>query len=266
MQMTVNGLVVRSRRTGDHDRLIYLLTEERGRVPVMVKGSTKENKAAVTQLFTYGNFELYAKKEGDLTWFRNAIMQDQAFAVTGDLPGLALSNYLCDLSCELIPEWNASPESAELLRMLRNALYVLAHKQKPLPLVKAVFELRAAALLGYQPDLTGCCECGNGYPEAAYLDIMNGCLICADCQTKRNRSTHVHALEELGERRIICPLTPSVLAALRYALAAPERKIFSFALTDQEEERDFARTAETYLLNQIEQDFVTLQFYHSVVD
>jgi hypothetical protein len=55
-----------------------------------------------------------------------------------------------------------------------------------------------------------------------------------------------------------------VLAAMRYALTAPDKKLFSFSLKDPEEERSFERAAETYLLNQLERDFDTLHFYRSV--
>ena len=59
-------------------------------------------------------------------------------------------------------------------------------------------------------------------------------------------------------------MTASTLAAVRYALTAPDKKIFSFALADREEEMLFSRLAETYLLNQLEHGFDTLQFYRSV--
>jgi DNA repair protein RecO (recombination protein O) len=169
---------------------------------------------------------------------------------------------------DLTPEEAAEEETSLLLKMLLNSLYVLDNGQKPATLVKAVFEFRSAALMGYCPDLSGCALCGEVYPENAYFDIMNGCLICADCQTKRNRLSGrlTEITEELGERRIICPLSSSVLAAVRYALAAPDAKIFSFSLLDREAEDSFEKVAETYLLNHLERDFETLRFYRTVAE
>ena len=134
-------------------------------------------------------------------------------------------------------------------------------------LIKGVFELRAAAMTGYMPDVSRCTVCGASYPDNAYFDIMNGCMICADCQTSLNRQRSGFAspeVSDLGERRIICPMTASTLAAVRYAVTAPHKKIFSFALTDKEEEMLFSRLAETYLLHHLERGFETLDFYHSV--
>jgi len=114
------------------------------------------------------------------------------------------------------------------------------------------------------PSLEGCSVCGASHPEQSYFDIMNGGIICADCQTAFNRQRSELDAAELGERRIICPMTASTLAAVRYAVSAPAKKIFSFVLADKEEEMFFSRVAETYLLHQLERGFDTLDFYHSI--
>ncbi len=270
MLITVNGLITRVYHSGNNDRILHILTKEQGRLSVMVKGSAsrkRDDTAAATQLFTYGNFELYRGRTGDLYWLRNCTALQYFFGVTSDLTAMALSTYLCDVATEVSAEEDAGMETDDLLRMLLNTLYVLNERSKPAPLVKAVFELRLAAMIGFQPDLTACARCGEGYPDHAYLDIMNGRLVCADCQTELNRRRPPPDLErELGERRIVCPITGSTLAALRYALSAPDRKIFSFNLQDPEELRSFSHVAETYLLNQLEQDFDTLKFYRSVAE
>ena len=269
MLITVNGLVTRSYASGDHDRVIHIMTEDRGRLAVMVKGGNSKrggHSAACTQLFTYGNYELYCGGSGDLYWFRGGSVLTSFYDLTASLPRMSLAAYLCDLATEFTEHDGEVFETAALLRMLLNSLYVLDKGEKSPAIVKGVFELRAAAMMGYQPNLVGCAFCGQGYPDEAYFDIMNGRIICADCQSKRNRlAGKLEAAEqELGERSIICPLSASVLAAIRYALTAPDRKIFSFTLADREEEHAFDRAAETFLLNHLERDFDTLRFYRSV--
>ena len=270
MLITVNGLVIRSYPHGDHDRVIHLLTEDRGRLAVMVKGGNSKQSgsaSACTQMFTYGNFELYRGRGGDLYWYRSGSVLTSFYLLAGDLPRMSLAAYLCDVASDLTAEEGDVEETDILLRMLLNSLYALERKQHTPAVIKGVFELRAAALMGYCPNLIGCADCGEGFPDQAYFDIMNGQFVCADCQTKRNRlagreTEQIH--QELGERRIICPVSASVLAAMRYALSAPERRLFSFTLKDREEELGFDRAAETFLLNHLERDFDTLHFYRSV--
>jgi DNA repair protein RecO (recombination protein O) len=270
MLITTNGLVIRSYPSGNSDRVIHILTEDRGRLSVMVKGGSSKKAGAAdpcTQLFTYANFELYLGKGGDLYWFRGGSVLRSFYDLTTDLTHMALAAYLCDVADDFTPEETAEEETALLLKMLLNSLYVLDNGQKPPTLVKAVFELRSAALMGYCPDLSGCSLCGEANPENAYLDVMNGCLICADCQTKRNRMGGMERIVQATEaRNIVCPVSASVLAALRYILTAPDKKIFSFSMKDSEEERSLERATETFLLNQLERDFDTLQFYRSVAD
>ncbi len=271
MLITVNGLVTRSYPSGDHDRVVHIITEDRGRLAVMVKGGNSKRgspTAACTQLFTYGNYELYSGNNGDIYWYRGGSVLSSFYNLSASLPRMALAAYLCDVASELTDKDAGGEETADLLRMLLNSLYTLDRGSKSPAIVKGVFELRAAAMMGYRPNLVGCAFCGNGYPDECYFDIMNGRIICADCQTKRNRLAGriQETMAELGERMVICPMSASVLAAARYALTAPDQKIFSFSLSDKEEEHAFGRAAETFLLNQLERDFETLHFYRSVAE
>lgn len=269
MLITVNGLVTRSYPSGDHDRIIHLLTEDHGRLSVMVKGGSSKQareNAACTQMFTFGNFELYRGKGGDLYWMRGGSVLKAFYDLSGDLARVALATYLCDLAADLTLEDCDEEESGILLRMLLNSLHVIFSGTKPLPIVKSVFELRALSLMGYRPDLTACDLCKQVYPENAYLEVLNGRLICADCQTDLNRQFGKEAQREdsgVGRRPVV-PISSSVLAALRYIVSAPDKKIFSFALKDAEEEHRLERAVETFLINQLEKEYDTLRFYRSV--
>ena len=271
MLITVNGLVTRAYASGDHDRIIHLLTEDHGRLSVMVKGGSskqaKEN-AACAQLFTYGNFELYRGRGGDLYWLRGGSVLKAFYELSGDLTRVALATYLCDLASDLTLEECDEEESGILLRLLLNSLYVIFSETKPLPIVKSVFELRAISLMGYRPDLSACDICKQVYPESAYLEVLNGRLVCADCQAELNRRFGREAEREdsgVGRRPVV-PVSSSVLAALRYILAAPDKKIFSFTMKDAEEERGLERAVETFLIHQLEKEYDTLRFYRSVAD
>ena len=271
MLITADGLVIRSYPAGDNGIMLHILTPDRGRISVMAKGVHSKGKtggqlASITQLFTYANYELYRK--GDMYWLRSGSVLNAFYNLSEDITRMSLATYLCSVADELSDE---GEEASALLRMLLNSLYALDRGQKSHRIIKGVFELRAAAMSGYAPNLMGCDICGEGYPENCYFDIMNGRLVCADCQTKLNRARNpfineksLDSGDEDGTRNIITPLSSSALAAMRYALAAPDEKIFSFNLKSDEDEIYFARAAETYILNQLERSFDALDFYHSV--
>ncbi len=266
MLITTDGLVTRSYTTGEGDRILHLVTPTMGRISVMVKGNRKNGSrfAAISQPFTWGNYELYHK--GEMYWLRGGSVLTPFYEISSSLSAMALGSYLCDLTTELTDE---GEEAETLLRMLLNALYALMKGGFSHTVIKGAFELRAMAVSGYMPDLESCGVCGVENPDVCYMDIMNGSLLCADCQTSFNRQRVVSdetGGELLRERRIICPMTASTLAAMRYVLSAPDKKIFSFRLADAEEKHAFARVAETYVTNHLERSFDTLTFYHSVKD
>lgn len=284
---STDGLVIRRFPVGEADQMIYLLTPTRGRLSVRVRHgqSGRTRLDSVSQLFTYGNFEI--SKSKDFYWLRAGSVEHSFYELTSDIERVALGTYLCEVASAVSGEGEmtvfecpdqsadeyeldeAAESGGELLRMLLNSLYALGVGKTPRRLIKGVFELRAAAMSGYRPSMISCVQCGEGYPELCYLDVMNGCILCADCKTKLNRlGGRIVDLqkEELGERSILVPLSSSTLAAVRYALSAPEKKLFSFALKTDEEEIAFSKAAETYLLNHLEHGFDSLDFYHSIAD
>ena len=118
---------------------------------------------------------------------------------------------------------------------------------EPPQLVKAATELRLAALAGYLPELSGCCVCGN--PEPDRFSIADGTLECASCRASDG---------------VRMPLSAASLAAMRYIVSCPDKKLFSFALTGAAE-KELCDAAESYLLTQLERSFYTLDFYKSLL-
>ena len=138
--------------------------------------------------------------------------------------------------------------SPELQSLLLNSLYALSKLELPERQVKSVFELRAACLSGYTPDLFGCHVCGNQNPVR--FDLSAGHLECIGCRD----------LESSGIRM---PVTGAVLEAMRYISLCDPKKLFSFRVGEQTLKQLDALT-EAYLATQLERGFSTLDFYKSL--
>ncbi|MDQ0876910.1 DNA repair protein RecO [Paenibacillus sp. V4I3] len=67
MLRSVQGIVLRSMDYGEGNKIISLFTPELGKVGVMARGAkkVKSRHAAVTQLFTYGDFVFFTTKGSD---------------------------------------------------------------------------------------------------------------------------------------------------------------------------------------------------------
>ena len=257
---SIDGVVVRVRDTGDHDRYLSILTAEKGRISMLAKGSRslKGGQTAVSQLYTYGNFEYY--KRGDLYILKGGSPMQSFYALSADLDRLNLAAYLCEAVTEVTDE---GEPAGEILRLLLNSLYAISRDLYPKELIKGAFEMRVATLSGYAPDLEGCSRCGEASSETTYLDVMNGALLCADCLRKQAPKKIVpESYDEIREAELLCPLSPSALAALRYVSYAPLERLFSFELKEAEDLEAFSKTAESYLLSHLGRGFDSLNFYH----
>jgi len=258
---SIDGVVVRTSDYGTNDRYLSILTAKEGRITLLSKGSRslKGEQLPISQPFTYCNYEYYRKVNTNI--LKGGSVLTSFYGIGKSLETVALAYYLCDLVCELSDE---GEEAEDLLRLLLNSFYAIATDGKyPLALIKGAFELRVAAISGYTPELDTCEHCGKGGEDGFYLHVMNGALLCEDCL--RHGGVGQHSEEERGEE-ILCPLTSSVLAAMRYCLSSPAGRLFSFAFSDAEELEMFGRVAETYILSHLGRGFKTLEYYHSTLE
>ncbi|MGM9644289.1 MAG: DNA repair protein RecO [Eubacteriales bacterium] len=263
MEFATNGIITRVYDVGASDKMLNIITQDRGRIGVMVKGgrSPSSKLRSVSQLFTYANFEISQK--GNLYWLRSGSVINPFYDLSIDIVRVSLASYLCDLANELTDEGG---EDDSIMRLLLNSLYLLGRGAKDQRIIKAVFEMRAAAISGYCPELSFCAYCREPFSEFTYLDVMGGKLICTDCLAKRgDKKIEISKeFEYVPEASILCGLSPSALAALRYIVTSPDGKIFSFELKDDGETEELARAAESYILNHLERNFDSLTFYKQV--
>lgn len=258
----IDGVVVRVRDMADHDRYLSVLTAEKGRISILAKGSRslKGPQRAVSQLYTYGNFEYYRK--GDFCILKGGSPIQPFYALSMDIDRLNLAAYFCDVICEVTDE---GEEAGDMLRLLLNSLYAVSRDLYPHPIIKGAFELRVAAMAGYAPELHACAKCGADSHGDAYLDVMNGALLCPDClhrQASLERRMPVY--DDLREAEVLSPVSPSTLAAIRYCLSVPIERIFSFCIKGEEDLRAFSKAAQTYLLSHLGRGFDSLNFYHTM--
>ena len=263
MVFATNGVVTKVTNYGNSDKLLWIITADKGRIPVMAKGvkSPTSKLTSLTGLFTYANFEIY--KKNDAYWLKSGSIIESFYGLTRDISSLALGTYLCDLANELTDE---NYEGNEIMRMLLNSLHLICQGKKSLKLIKGVFEFRAMCMSGYMPEITACPYCKEFEGELMYLDVAGGRLICPECLNKRNKKIpkisnefeYTHYVSDM------CPISGSVLAALRYVAMSSFSKMFAFELTDERELDSFSSVCETYLLEHLGQGFDSLSFYHSV--
>ena len=256
MLCNVKGIVLRSAEYGESDKLLTLLTHEKGKLVVCVKGgkSIKSKHMPSCELFAYSEFALYEK--GGKYWVRESYLCESFFRVRRELEPMYLGQYLCEVACEFA--LYDMPDDT-LLRLLLNSLFLLCSDSKDRRIIKAAFELKAASVEGFLPNIEGCAFCGK-MTDTVYFEAIEGDIVCSECKNRLNRN------EEVYERMAASPvliLDRSLIDAVSYIIKAPVEKVYSFSLPDRELDR-LSAVCETFLLHQVEHGFRTLDFYKTL--
>ena len=265
MLSTVDGLVIKSQNFGENDKLVTILTAD-GKQTVLAKGarSMKSKIKNITEPFVYANFELN-QKGGAIAWIKGGSSTEIFYALREDVEKLFLATYICDIANELSGEL---ADASDMLRLTLNTLFAIVKDLRPLAQIKAVYEIRAAAISGYCPNLDYCDRCETEDAENTYFDIMNGALICSDCLNKRGeivKKDFARLFDDVRERTVLIPLTPASRTAIRFSIGAPSEKIFSFNLSEYDDLKTFSKACEEYLLHHLGHGFDSLDLYYSIL-
>jgi len=247
MQKSTDGLVIKEQKVGEADRLITILTRDRGLVRAFANGAykLKHKNASSTQLLCYSKFLLYQSKSGYTV--NEAEPLELFYGLRNHLEKLSLAQYFCELALMLVPE---EAESEGILRLLLNALFYLSRGLRDDALIKGVYEMRLLSKLGYMPDLVMCEDCGVYEADTMHFFVNRAKLLCGSCF----QPSHAQS----------APLGKGALTALRHCVYADFSKVFSFTLPE-EATGQFARAAQAYLLCNLDRAPKTLAFYESIL-
>ena len=251
------GLVIRVRR--DKDVMLTLLTPTLGKISVIAKGarSLKGPQMAMSQMFCYGDFELYRK--GELYWLATGEPKESFYSICTRLDALNLASYFCEVACALS---QTGENAQELLRLLLNSLYFLANETYDDRLIKGVFEWRVLQMQGVFPDLSACQSCGRTEDADFALDITAGQLRCGACRAALQQSNPLPAEDEPRSSWVF--IRPQALLAARFALSTPIDCMMAFRLEDERDQRDFTRVGERFLVYHLEIESKALGMYEQM--
>ena len=244
--IVTKGIVLRESETKEADKIMTLLTQDRGKIPVIARGVRRKGckYAACAQPLVYSEWTLYQK--GDWYYANEGTTMELFDGLRKDLDAMALGFYFAEMTEAVVTE---ETPSQEILRHLLTGLYALSALHKPPDLVKAAFEIKLMCLAGYEPLADSCAFCGCVEPEQPLFDVVQGVLRCRACG--------------VGESSLSMPLCQSSLAALRHVIYGDPKRLYSFRL-DEEALRRLGNAAEAFAAAQLERGFRTLDFYKSL--
>ena len=141
------GMVLRTIRLGEADRIVTLMTEEHGKVRAVAKGVRRTTSKFGSRLEPLSHVSLLGwQGRGDLDTINQVEVIDTNRAVREDLDRMAAAMSMLEVVDQIAQERHANPH---LYEMLVGAITVLATRNSPM--VAPAFFLKVLALEGSAP-------------------------------------------------------------------------------------------------------------------
>jgi len=182
------AIVLRRSDFGEADRLLTVLTPERGKLRLIAKGARKQSsrKSGHVELFSHGRYLVAIGHELDIITQAETI--EPYIQLHEDLLRATYAYYIAELTDAFTADRD---ENRPLFDLLKNALGWLA-TAGDLALVARYYELHLLGLAGYQPQLFICGGCHKSIePGTNYFSAAQGSVYCADCGQDRPDATEV---------------------------------------------------------------------------
>lgn len=199
------GVVLRTYKLAESDRIIVLLTEEHGKIRAVAKGVRKTGSKFGGRLEPMSHIHLLLHQGRDLDIVNQVDTVDSLAPLMVDLDHMTQGMAVLEAVDQMAMDREPNPQ---LYRMLVGVLRTIATSDSPL--VVPAFFWKLLALEGVRPELDVCVRCGEAEPLVAF-DMDHGGVLCRNC-----RSGAPISAEALHLMRLILG------GQLSAALAAPE--------------------------------------------
>lgn len=185
------GMVLRTMRLGEADRIVTLMTEQHGKVRAVAKGVRRTRSKFGARLEPLSHVALLGwQGRGDLDIVNQVEVIDTNRAVREDLERMAAALSMLEVVDQIGQERHANPR---LYEMLVGAVAALADREPST--VAAAFFLKVLALEGSEPVLDVCVSCGeDDASRLVAFDLSEGGVLCPRCRRGRPVSAEALAL------------------------------------------------------------------------
>lgn len=170
------GVVLRTIRLGEADRIVTLVTEHHGKVRAVAKGVRKTKSRFGARLEPLGHVALLLYQGRELDVVTQAESVESFRAIREDLETVTAATSMLEAVDHVSQERQSNPR---LYTMLVGALRALSATRSPM--VAPSFFLKLLSLEGFEPVLDQCASCGAD-AELVAFDLDEGGALCRQCR------------------------------------------------------------------------------------
>ncbi|WP_130796820.1 DNA repair protein RecO [Streptomyces otsuchiensis] len=181
-----DGIVLRTQKLGEADRIITLLTRGHGRVRAVARGVRRTSSKFGARLEPFSHVDVQFFARGGELIGRGLPMctQTETIAPYGQAIVTDYARYTAGTAmletAERFTDHEGEPSVQQYL-LLVGGLRVLASGDHAPGLVLDAFLLRSLSIGGYAPSFADCARCGMPGPNR-FFSVAAGGTVCTDCR------------------------------------------------------------------------------------
>ncbi|WP_068259244.1 DNA repair protein RecO [Janibacter limosus] len=190
-----SGVVLRTHKLGEADRIITVLTRGRGKIRAVAKGvrRTKSKFGARLEPGMHVDLQCYEGRNLD-TVTQTESLDAWGDALARDYSRWTAASAILETADRLTEEHEPSVQQYLLLA---GALRTLANVDHASELILDAYLLRALAIAGWAPSFHDCAQCGDEGPHRAF-HVASGGVLCRLCRVPGSSSPAPETLELLA--------------------------------------------------------------------
>ncbi len=198
------GLVLKHTNVSEADRILTLLTRDRGKIKAYAKGCRRP-KSSITsscEIFAFSDFILF--KGTNFYHVNSGELRESFYELRKDLVRLSYAVYFAELA-DTVTDEDISCERIFLI--LAKTLYYLSNKEIPMGILSIAYQLKLMDLSGFRPSLKKCVNCGKE-SDLTKFSVNLGGVLCNKCWESDTRAEKVNqATLEIFEILLSTPIS-----------------------------------------------------------
>lgn len=174
------GMVLKTQDYKENDKLIWIFTEDFGKVSVIAKGARKNKSKnfSNTMPFCFGEYVLY--KGRTMYSLNEGRVIDSFQDILDDYDTLIYGSYLTELVDIAMEE----EKCQELFVNLIKSFYLMKNKAVDLNILARAFEIKLLKSTGYGISLDSCCVCGKALKTSSLISFQFYGGLCEECKNQ----------------------------------------------------------------------------------
>jgi DNA repair protein RecO (recombination protein O) len=176
------GIVLRTYKLGESDKILRILTREHGKVSAVAKGVRKTSSRLGARVEPLTRARLFLHRGRTLDTVKQVEILTSFQEVREDLGLFVKASSMAELADSIAADYEANPRLFDLLLL---GLQLLKEYPGRAEFALAFYEFKVMGSEGFELMVGGCANCGGDLGEDISFSLRLGGFICGECTSGR---------------------------------------------------------------------------------